>query len=989
MTQPLYPTNRAGLAVVRGFFSQYRWRMAPGVLIFTFFLVTALVMSGFLDAKDVPLTVLVPNISLAVGMVLSIALAAALVLGDDRGGLRVTMMQGFLLMSFCPMVILILLNLNSTLDSLTSSSRQAIGEVSEHNTMILDSFLQDNLENIRTQALLPEFAAYLSLSPGERDGNRAGNRVLDVLHTLQRRDMLSITSCALLDERGIDVLDTFSMDIGRDKSDREYYREPLRTGKTYVSSIRTAEISSTPSVFFSCPVRNIDGRIIGVLRVRYNALVFQQILLRRSGQWLDPSRQVSLYDEDLILLADSRNPYRLFSRAKNLPPIPVFSMAIQLKGENEEEVEEKYLAGLAGAKDRGKEVFQAKGPGRGTDVRLHAAMRLQGRPWLVVVAQDLQDYHNAVSVQIGNAIILMGILGLAVVLTSAFIGGRITRPIQRLTRATRSMETGYLAIKVQGGPDSETKLLADGFNSMANKLRDTMESLRKSEEKYRLLVENQTDLVVKVDPEGRFLFVSPSYCLAFGKTQEELLGQQFMPLVHEEDREATATAMEALFSPPYTAYLEQRALTKDGWRWLAWSDKAILDNHNQVIAIVGAGRDITDRKTGEDEHERLQGQLLQAQKMESVGRLAGGIAHDFNNMLNVILGNCELALLETCPGQPLHERFQGIQAAALRSAELTRRLLAFARKQTIAPKVLDLNDTVSGMLNMLRQLIGEDIDLAWRPGRDLWLIKADPSQIDQILANLAVNARDAISGVGKVTIETGNVTFDQAYCADHPGFCAGDFVLLAVSDNGCGMDSETLSHVFEPFFTTKEAGKGTGLGLATIYGIVKQNNGFINVYSELDQGSTFKIYLRRHASDNEQTPKADAIIADAGGSETILLVEDEPMILDVTMTMLQHLGYNVLPADTPGTAIRLAGEKSEDIHLLVTDVVMPEMNGRDLAKNLVFLYPNLKLLFMSGYTANVIAHHGVLDKGVQFIQKPFTMKDLAAKIREVLDQGSD
>ncbi|MBU1566137.1 MAG: PAS domain S-box protein [Proteobacteria bacterium] len=988
MKQTQEPRRTAGFAAMHGFFARHSWRMVPGILIFSFALVTALVVAGFLDVKDIPLTVFTPHIPLAAVMVMITALAAALVLGDDRGGLRVTMMQGFLLISFCPTVFLVLLNLNNTHDSLAGSSRQAIKEVSEHNSMVLDSFIKDNLENIRTQALLPEFAVYLSLPPEERAGNTAGNRVLDVLNTMQRRDILSITSCGLLDERGIDVLDTFSMDIGLDKSDRDYFQEPLRTGKPFISQVKIAEISSVPSVFFSCPIRNTAGRIIGVLRIRYNALVFQQILLRRGAQWLDPSRQVSLYNEDLILLADSRYPQRIFSRANNLPPIPVSSRAIQPREGDKEELEEKYLVGLGATKDKGKAFFKARGPGQGKDLRLHAAMIMQDRPWLVVVAQDLQGYHNAVSVQIGNAVILMGILGLAVVLTSAFIGGRITRPIQRLTRATRSMEAGYLAINVQGGPDSETILLADGFNSMATKLQETMERLRKSEENYRLLVENQTDLVVKVDLEGRFLFVSPSYCQAFGKSQEKLLGQQFMPLVHEEDRQATAKAMEALFVPPYTAYIEQRALTKDGWRWLAWSDKAILDNHNKVVAILGAGRDITERKKGEEEQERLQGQLLQSQKMESVGRLAGGIAHDFNNMLNVILGNCELALMKTRPKEPFHQHFEGIQIAARRSAELTRRLLAFARKQTIDPVVLDLNEIVSGMLSMLRQLIGEDIDLAWRPGRDLRLVKADPSQIDQILANLVVNARDAINGVGKVTIETGNVTFDQAYCDDHVGFCAGEFILLAVSDNGCGMDSETLSHLFEPFFTTKGTGKGTGLGLATIYGIVKQNNGFINVYSELDQGSTFKIYFPQHISDRGWTPTADTILEDKGGSETILLVEDEPMILDVAVTMLEHLGYKILPAATPGEAIRLAGEQTEAIDLLLTDVVMPEMNGRDLANNLVVLYPSLRLLFMSGYTANVIAHHGVLDEGVHFIQKPFTMKDLAAKIREALDQGS-
>ena len=272
------------------------------------------------------------------------------------------------------------------------------------------------------------------------------------------------------------------------------------------------------------------------------------------------------------------------------------------------------------------------------------------------------------------------------------------------------------------------------------------------------------------------------------------------------------------------------------------------------------------------------------------------------------------------------------------------------------------------------------------PGANLWPVKIDPSQIDQILANLCVNARDAIAGVGKVTIETTNIAFDEGYCADHAGFVPGEYVLLAVSDNGCGMDKETLAKLFEPFFTTKEMGKGTGLGLATVYGIVKQNNGFINVYSEPDQGTTFKIYLPRLRGKAEEMRTEGAAGPAMRGQETILLVEDEPAMLELTRTLLEMQGYTVLAASTPGEAIRLAREHAGEIHLLITDVVMPEMNGRDLAKNLLSLYPNLKRLFMSGYTANVIAHHGVLDEGVHFIQKPFSRKDLAAKVREALDQ---
>jgi CheY-like chemotaxis protein len=345
-----------------------------------------------------------------------------------------------------------------------------------------------------------------------------------------------------------------------------------------------------------------------------------------------------------------------------------------------------------------------------------------------------------------------------------------------------------------------------------------------------------------------------------------------------------------------------------------------------------------------------------------------------------------MALDKVDPAQPLFSDLQEIRKAADRSAHLTRQLLAFARKQTVAPRVLDLNETVEGMLKMLRRLIGEDIDLAWLPGAGLRPVRVDPSQIDQVLANLCVNARDAIEGVGKVTIETGAAAFDEAYCSEHPGLTPGEYVLLAVTDDGCGMDKKTLDRLFEPFFTTKEVGKGTGLGLATVYGIVKQNNGFISVKSEPGQGTTFRIYLPRHKAKTARMWHEGSAVPDARGQETILLVEDEPAILRMAAKILASQGYEVLPASTPGEAIRLAEAHPGEIHLLMTDVVMPEMNGRDLAKNVILLYPEIKRLFTSGYTADVIAHHGVLDEGVNFIQKPYSKQNLAAKVREVLDK---
>jgi two-component system cell cycle sensor histidine kinase/response regulator CckA len=405
----------------------------------------------------------------------------------------------------------------------------------------------------------------------------------------------------------------------------------------------------------------------------------------------------------------------------------------------------------------------------------------------------------------------------------------------------------------------------------------------------------------------------------------------------------------------------------------------IRNASGEVTAAIEMVEDITERLS-------LEAQFRQAQKLESVGQLAGGVAHDYNNMLSVIQGYSELALDKIDPSDPVHDDLQEILKAAKRSAEVTRQLLAFARKQINAPRLIDLNDTVEGILKMLRHLIGENIDLAWLPGASLRPVMMDPCQLDQILANLCVNARDAIADVGKITIETDRVTFDKAYCTCHEGFSPGDFVLLTVSDSGCGMDKEIQDHLFEPFFTTKGVGRGTGLGLSMVYGVVKQNEGFLQVYSEPGKGTTFKIYL--HCQDggtvDPQKESTDKILT--GHSETILVVEDEAAILNLIKTMLEKLGYTVLTASTASRAMQLVEAHAGEIRLLITDVVMPGMNGRELAEQLMSLDPTLNLLFMSGYTATVIAQLGVLDREVRFIQKPFSMKHLATKVREALGE---
>ncbi len=502
--------------------------------------------------------------------------------------------------------------------------------------------------------------------------------------------------------------------------------------------------------------------------------------------------------------------------------------------------------------------------------------------------------------------------------------------------------------------------------------------LRESEERFKAL-HNASFGGIFLHDQGVIFECNQGLAEMTGYGTDELIGMDGFLLVSPASRELVLEKIRSANQNPYEAI----GLRKNGEEYPVRIEARIIPYKGRQVRSVEF-RDLSESKRNEAEREKLQAQLVQAQKMESVGRLAGGIAHDFNNMLGVILGNVELAMLRVEPEHPLKANLQEIDKAARRSADLTRQLLAFARKQTVIPRVLDLNQTIEDGLIMLRRLIGEDVELHWLPGETGGLINIDPSQIDQILTNLCINARDAIGEHGRITIETGKAVLDQAYCAMHAGFIPGAFALLLVSDNGCGMDESTKAHLFEPFFTTKEIGKGTGLGLAMIYGIVKQNQGFINVYSEPGQGTTFRLYFPHHHATGATPARLDPAPLEAKGQGTILLVEDELMILAITSTMLCEFGYTVLPAASPGEALALARQHAGKIDLLMTDVVMPEMNGRDLAKSLLSFFPDLKRLFMSGYTANVIAHHGVLDLGVHFLQKPFTMNELSTKIREVL-----
>jgi PAS domain S-box-containing protein len=514
------------------------------------------------------------------------------------------------------------------------------------------------------------------------------------------------------------------------------------------------------------------------------------------------------------------------------------------------------------------------------------------------------------------------------------------------------------------------------------------EEVRQSQQKLQIHLDHTPLAVIEWDLNFCVAGWNPSAERIFGYTREEALGKHGHFIVPAAYRQQVDRVWQDLIehgetghSPSHARFGRNDNITKDG-RLVSceWYNTPLVDDAGRVLGVASLAQDVTERVLLEDS-------LRQSQKMEAIGRLAGGVAHDFNNLLTVILGYSQI-LGEGVPAGQLADGVAQIKSAADKAAGITRQLLAFSRKQVLTPRVINLNDVMLNLDSLLRRLIGEDIEVLTVPCGDLGSVKADPGQIEQVIMNLALNSRDAMPQGGKLTLETSNEMLDETHGREREPIVPGNYVMLAVSDTGEGMSPETLARIFEPFYTTKEIGKGTGLGLSMVYGIVKQSGGYIWVYSEPRHGTTFKIYLPRVARQAEAIATEKNPNKDQRGSETILLVEDDPQLRRLTSSVLSHCGYKVLVASNPEEGLSISKANREDIRLLVTDVVMPRMNGRQLAEQIVKICPDLKVLYVSGYTNNAIVHYGVLDSGLWFLPKPFTLSALVAKVREVLDTAT-
>jgi len=776
-----------------------------------------------------------------------------------------------------------------------------------------------------------------------------------------------ITNLLVADEKGNTWASGLPMKGPIYASDRRYFRNAMATGRFSSGEFNIGRLRNKPALLFGYPLKDRAGRITDIAIVSFS--------LDKYDRYFQSKGVVT---EASLALLDHKGTV-LFAR-------PTLSLVGKQDGED---LFRKMTAGP----DEGS--FEAVGLTGVHRVFTYRTLRLPGEPQPYMYVRAGISVSSILDRTRYDFLFGMGSIAAAatlILLASVLLSKRfVLDKVAALKETTQWISRGDLGARVpeivSGGELGE---LGIAFDIMARKLQEADTERRKSEERFRAVAQSASDAIITADSAGNIVGWNRGAGINFGYSEAEMGGQPvtlLMPSRYHNGHLAGMERMRAGGEPHLVGkIIEMEGLRKDGSEFpieLSLSKWEVADGR----FYTGIIRDITGRKHAEAEKEKLQAQLQHAMKMEAVGRLAGGLAHDFNNLLTVITGYSELLLQKIGKETQTHGELEEIRRAGERAASLTQQLLAFSRKQIIEPRVVRLDLLVADMQAMLTRLIGENIALHATTGKSLGSVKVDPGMFQQILMNLAVNAKDAMPGGGKIVIETANVDLDEGYSATHAYVTPGRYVMLAVSDTGTGMSDEVKAHIFEPFFTTKERGNGTGLGLATTYGAVHQAGGSIEVYSEVGIGTTFKVYLPRVEEETMIPVKDDRPLDIPGGTETVLVVEDENTVRNLCVQILERLGYKVLQAWNGTGAITVSQKYGDRIDLLLTDVVMPGMTGAELAAQLALSRPEMKVLFTSGYTYDVISRHGVLDKGKLFIGKPYAPSSLARKVREALDKA--
>lgn len=895
---------------------------------------------------------------------------------SDRMGIRGRLIILALGISLGSLFVLTLIQTRVTKHVLIEREARLLASAAQLTANALDDFIAKGLDNVRSDAQDAALARFLSLPPEARAKSPDKMEIEQLLERGALRDSIFVASYALLDAQGRNVADSNHPNLDGDESGRGYFRAPMRDGLPHVSEVEPITPGSKRLVLtFSAVVRDLEFQVVGVLRLRYYAQVLQRLVARDSAL-LGPGAFLIVVDQAERFLAHGLAP-RVVGRSVALDA-PELSRGLRESGDAP-----MFTTHLK---------LEAYGGG---DEQKVAHRRLQRKPWQVAVVRPSAAFIAPVEEQLMSAgLVALGVAACAV-LAAVFFGTRVAAPILRLTESAERVARGDLETHAKVSGPREVQALAHAFNLMTDQVRETLDGLlveigdrtraegaaRESEERVRAFVENALDVILVIDRAGTVLYSSPSIERLLGCSVSEVIGKNWFDWLSPADVEPARARLAEAIAGDRPVIDQLRVVHRDGQLHdVELVGRPAFDVRGVGGVIVNV-RDVSDRVRAENERTELEEHLTQARKMEAIGLLAGGVAHDFNNLLTPIIGYTELIRGSLPASDPIYTDLAVVLEAAEGARQLVRQLLAFGRKQALEVRPLDLSEQVRRIEKILRAMIPESIELLITLPEARVVVRADATQLQQVVLNLVVNAQDAMSKTGgRLQVSVARVELAERDAELE--LDAGSYGVLCVADSGHGIDEETRARLFEPFFTTKERGKGTGLGLATVYGIVKQHHGAISVTSSAGQGATFRVFFP--CTPESIPPPSAGALAVPGHGETVLVAEDDPSVRALVKSVLERNGYRVLAAEDGVSALDLAREQKGRIDLLLSDVVMPGMNGRALRAALLESYPALRVLFMSGYTGDVLAGLGELDRDVSLVPKPFTPDVLLKSVRKLL-----